>query len=167
MFGKVLPVIFFVAFLTGYSTKAGNMFPPGIILNNPGMLEHTHDTWEGQSRLQTHKRFVRFDTPVAGIRAIMKTLKTYEDVHGYHTIDSIIRHWAPDNENNTEAYILDVSFRAGIPRNVLIDIGDPLVLIKLAKAITIHECGHPPEDMPAFWYSDEVFKQAAEEALGE
>jgi len=78
----------------------------------------------------------------------MKTLITYEDIHGFNTIDSIIYHWAPPSENNTGAYINEVSRRTGIPHSVLIDVKNIDVLIALAKAITMKENGIPPDNMP-------------------
>ncbi len=142
------------------------MFPEEIRLNNPGGIIHTHhDHWKGMAKHQGNKKFVRFSTPVYGLRATMKTLITYEEVHGYHTIESMITRWAPPSENNTAAYIRDVSERTGIPRDVLIDITDKKVLISITKAIVHHENGYPPHGMPPFWYTEEQYQIAADSAL--
>lgn len=143
------------------------MFPTPILLNNPGALEHTHDHWEGMTRLQDNKRFVRFISPKYGIRGMMKTLRTYESAYCFTTINTIITRYAPPSENNTEAYIIDVSTRTGMSRNQVLDLNDIDVLIKLAKAIVMHENGHPPDRMPANWYSEVIFHEAAVLALKE
>lgn len=138
------------------------MFPLPIQLNNPGALRHADNDWVGMTLLQNNKSFVRFSTPKYGLRALMKTLVTYENLYGFNTIESIITRWAPKNENNTAAYIADVSKRTGIPRDVLIDLTDIDNLIKLAKAITMHESGKPPyDDMPPFWYTEATYHAAA------
>ncbi len=142
------------------------MFPEEIRLNNPGGIEHVaHEHWEGMTRLQNNKKLVRFSTPHYGLRATMKTLVTYEELHGFHTITSIITRWAPPSENNTAAYIKDVSERTGIPPNILFDITDKAILISVTKAIVHHENGFPPSNMPPFWYTDREYELAAESAL--
>lgn len=142
------------------------MFPAPIRLNNPGALRHSESHWQGMTNLQDNDSFVRFSTPNYGIRAMMKTLKTYHDKHKIHTLRGIIYRWAPPEENDTKKYLAEVSRRTGIPPNVTIDIHNIDTMIAIAKAITIHECGYPPDDvMPASWYSEAVFHEAAVEVL--
>lgn len=151
--------------LCSCASQGNKVFPTGILLNNPGNIRHSDDEWYGKTRFQNNKKFVRFSQPLYGIRALMKTLKTYEQIHGIHTINSIIKRWAPSVENNTSAYIIDVCDRTGIPQHVLIDITDKNVMIKLAKAIVIHENG---VGAPLInWYSDSLYAQAADMVLGE
>ena len=141
-------------------------FPQGVLLNNAGNLERTsHDHWHGEARLQDNKRFIRFLTPQAGLRALMKTLLTYEDVHGLNTVTRIITRYAPPAENNTEAYIRDISQQAGISPNMVVDLQNPDILIRFAQAIVIHENGHPPEWMPYYWYEEVTYHEAAMSAL--
>lgn len=56
--------------------------PRGIRNNNPGNITHnvTRNVarWWGQSLTQNDKHFVEFVDPVWGIRAIAKTLMTYQ-----------------------------------------------------------------------------------------
>lgn len=141
------------------------MFPTGIILNNPGNIEKTDDSWLGMTRLQDNKHFVRFSSPKYGIRAIMKIILSYEDFYGINTINRIITRWAPPSENNTEAYIRDVSNRTGISPNILIDLSQPENLMSLAQAIVVHENGLPPLNMPTKWYEEVTYHEAAILAL--
>lgn len=142
------------------------MFPSGILLNNPGNLVHTNDRWNGTARLQTDKKFVRFLSPFAGLRAMMKTLLTYEDLYRITTVRLIIERYAPTTENFTESYISDVANRMHISPNAFIDLANIDTLIDLSKAIVIHENGYPPEHMPEFWYEEATYHEAAVDALG-
>lgn len=141
------------------------MYPLGIRINNPGNIERADDEWLGMARLQNDPRFIRFLSPQYGLRAMMKILLTYEEEHGVDTIARIIARWAPYRENDTDAYIYDVSRRTGIPPNFALDMRDIDTLIKISKAIVIHENGHPPENMPPEWYSEYTYHAAAMMAL--
>lgn len=144
-----------------------NMFPEGIRLNNPCNLKKTHDHWHGSARLQDNKHFVRFLTPQSGLRAAMKVLLTYEDNYRITTINSIIMRFAPPAENNTQSYIDDVSIRMGWPPSAFLDLHDDDTLVRLTQAIVMHENGHAPLDMPLYWYTEEVYQEAAMSALSE
>lgn len=77
----------------------------GVRNNNPGNIRRSRDPWQGLSGAQTDTAFFVFTSPAYGIRALAKTLITYQDKHGLRTIEDIIARWAPSNENNTAAYI--------------------------------------------------------------
>lgn len=141
------------------------MFPKGVLLNNPGNLQKTNDEWVGMTKLQDNARFVRFKSPKYGIRAVMKTILSYDDLYGLNTISRIITRYAPPGENDTDSYIRDVSFRSGFSPNVLIDLSKPENLMLLAQGIVIHENGHPPADMPPNWYEEVTYHEAAMLAL--
>lgn len=159
-------MVFLIVILSfSYDGIGANMFPLPIRLNNPGSLIKTHDNWNGAARLQNDKKFVRFLTPHDGIRAMMKTLLTYENLYHTTTIRLIITRYAPPEENKTEAYISDVSNRMGVQSNLFINLDNIDTLIDLAKAIIIHENGLPPDNMPEFWYEEVVYHDAAVSAL--
>ena len=141
------------------------LFPKGILLNNAGNLKHSHDKWEGEARLQRDKVYVRFLTPQAGIRAMMKTLLTYEDLYHITTIRLIIERYAPPKENNTEAYIADICSKLGVPDNMFLNITKPEILMTLAEAMVLHEQGHAPPHMPIYWYEEKIYHDAAIDAL--
>lgn len=148
-----------------FDAFGAKMFPLPIRLNNPGSLIHTKDHWNGTARLQNDKKFVRFLTPHDGIRAMMKTLLTYEDLYHITTIRLIITRYAPPEENKTEYYISDVSNRMGVQCNLFINLDNIDTLIDLSKAIIIHENGIPPDNMPEYWYDEVIYHDAAVDAL--
>ena len=91
--------------------------------NNPGNLNRNRTRWEGMSADQaSDPRFVVFETPEYGVRAMGKTLQTHQKKHNLNTISGIISRWAPPKENDTQAYIQIVSSKLGIGPNTKIDI---------------------------------------------
>jgi hypothetical protein len=125
----------------------------GERLNNPGNIRHATRPWFGQSRLQPDPDFVNFNGPEYGIRAIVKTLLTYQTADGCKTIRQIIDRWAPPNENDTAAYIADVAQRCHVTPEQTIDAHDPEVMTALVEAIIRHENGEQP-------YPDATIAQA-------
>lgn len=108
--------------------------------NNPGgLVKGVH--WKGE--VKCAGRFECFKSPLYGIRAMAKTLRTYKVKYGINTIEGIINRWAPPHENNTKSYIRFVN-RAASSSN------DTIALI---KAMITFENGHNP-------YSDDLIKEA-------
>ena len=108
----------------------------GIRNNNPGNIDRNATNWNGMSDDQSSDaRFCVFTSPVFGIRALVKTLISYQDVHGLHTISAMIGRWAPSNENNTDAYRNTVSAHTGYAADAPICMRDPAVAEKMAAAI--------------------------------
>lgn len=142
-----------------------NRFPTGVLLNNPGNLKHSHDRWFGQTRLQKDEKFVRFLTPQAGIRAMMKVLLTYQNEHRFCTIAQIITRYAPPGENNTQAYIDDIVIKTGIPENFCLDLSKVENLMTISEYMVVHEQGYAPNSMPQFWYEEKIYHDAAMQAL--
>jgi hypothetical protein len=75
-----------------------------------------------------------------GLAALDGNLASYGK-QGVNTISGVISKWAPPNENDTQAYIKDVSQRLGIPPNQKIDLSNPLQRQALSTAIALHENG--------------------------
>jgi hypothetical protein len=75
-----------------------------------------------------------------GLAALDGNLASYGK-QGVNTISGVISKWAPPNENDTQAYIKDVSQRLGIPANQKIDLTNPLQRQALSTAIALHENG--------------------------
>ncbi|MFV1873479.1 MAG: structural protein [Oleiphilus sp.] len=119
--------------------------PRGIRNNNPGNLENNGINWVGLSSSQADSRFYQFTEPKYGIRALARVLKTYESKYGLNTVEGIINRWAPDFENNTDAYIQHVSSVLGVKRSQPFDVSKNLV--QLVEAIIIHENGSNPYSM--------------------
>lgn len=112
----------------------------GVRNNNPGNIDRTATPWQGAAADQSgDERFVVFKTPEYGIRALVKTLLTYQNVHGIKTLQGIINRWAPPVENNTKAYIAAVARACGVKPTEPIQIDSCEVMFPLVNAIIAHE----------------------------
>lgn len=114
----------------------------GIRNHNPGNLRDTAAPWEGVAG--TDGAFEIFKAPWWGIRALAKTLLTYQRKYDLRTIGELIHRWAPPSENDTDSYITHVSEHVGVPRNSRIDLEDYGTLRKLVEVIIEHENGEQP-----------------------
>lgn len=136
--------------------------PRGIRNNNPGNIERTADRWLGMSADQSaDTRFLVFDTPEAGIRALMRILVNYQERHGITTMRDAINRWAPPGENNSTAYVQHVSRLTGFDPDESLDFLDREINVALARAIVRHENGEPTVYGRKEWYADDVFERSA------
>lgn len=137
--------------------------PRGIRNRNPGNIERGKDRWLGMSSDQsTDSRFLVFDTPEAGIRAIMRVLINYQERHHVNTVRAAINRWAPAGENNSTAYVQHVARLTGLDPDEAIDFLDEHICVAVTKAIVRHENGVPDGyGMPANWYGDDAYQRAA------
>jgi hypothetical protein len=132
------------------NTPAPSSRPPGMPLgifgNNPGNLDFIappERPWNGQiGRDSETGRFGVYDTPANGMRALAKQLQKDYAASGATTLAQMITEWAPPSENDTAAYIEDVSKQTGIDPNQPFDLHANLPA--LATAITQHEQGQQP-----------------------
>ena len=91
------------------------MTPRGIRNHNPLNIRRSKDQWQGMAKVQTDRAFVQFESLEWGWRAAFKLLtRTYYHNYRLYTIRMIIQRWAPPQENNTEAYVQNVSRLSGI-----------------------------------------------------
>lgn len=125
--------------------------PRGIRNNNPGNIDFSKaNDWLGQLPFDPaiESRFARFDSPQHGIRALAKTLLSYQRKHGLKTVRAMIGRWAPASENNTTAYARAVETRLlaehGVPPGADIDLQSRALLVCLVQAIIHHENGANP-----------------------
>ena len=88
----------------------------GIDNNNPMNIRISTDHWQGA--VGDDGTFIKFVSPLMGIRAAARVLRTYRDEHGLNTIAGIVNRWAPPFENDTRGYIKSVSHRIGVGANV-------------------------------------------------
>lgn len=135
--------------------------PKGIRLNNPGNIVRTATSWQGESTLQDDPRFLRFDDPVHGLRALMKILYNYQEADDIENIRGMINRWAPPAENDTGAYVADVAGRCGAGQTDYFSVSVPDNLIRLAQAIVHHENGECADPTLPNWYDDKVYEEAA------
>ncbi|WP_336511559.1 structural protein [Vibrio anguillarum] len=124
--------------------KGSSIVTRGIRNNNPANIEDNGTPWRG--RMGNDGRFIIFDSPVNGIRALARILNTYKVKHGLNTIEGIINRFAPPVENDTNSYIAHAEKVVGVPRNMPLT---PDKYPSLIKVIIKHENGVQP-------YSDEV-----------
>ncbi|MCC8341596.1 structural protein [Pseudomonas stutzeri] len=140
--------------------------PRGIRNYNPGNIERKGTRWQGMALDQSgDARFIVFSHPVWGIRAIARTLITYQDARRARDgsrIDSvreIIERWAPAHENDTAAYAKQVAKALGIgPDDETVDVYDYPTMRALVQAIVRHENG--PGPLPGgHWYGDKLIAE--------
>lgn len=117
----------------------------GVRNNNPGNIRKGQP-WQGLAapaeRTAAQKAETSFDVftaPEWGVRAMARTLITYQDKHGLDTVSEIVGRWAPPTENYTGAYI------QAVLRAMMVRPGDKLDLHRyeamrpLIEAIVAHE----------------------------
>lgn len=117
--------------------------PRGIRNNNPGNIVQSTVKWEGEVQ-GNDPRYVTFDTPEAGIRALSKNLVAYQEQHGINTVEGVIARWAPATENDTETYVKTVAKDLGVKPDQALNLADPKLLLGFTKAIIKHENGNVP-----------------------
>ncbi|MGL2964651.1 hypothetical protein ACSVH2_12585 [Flavobacterium sp. RSB2_4_14] len=120
----------------------------GLRNNNPGNLVRTKIAWQGKlpASQNTDTKFEQFKNLEYGIMAQLKDL--IHDINkGKNTVRALISEYAPDNENNTKAYIDSVCKSIGVtPTQKLTQINEQF-LLKLARAIYKVELGTSHTDV--------------------
>ena len=116
------------------------MLPRGIRNNNPLNIRRSKDQWQGLSKTQGDRSFCQFETLEYGWRAAFHLLtRTYFHKYRLYTVRAIVSRWAPPSENNTEAYIANVSRLTGIapdePLGIPSDKPSRWMMLGLAMAI--------------------------------
>ncbi|NAW66147.1 virion protein [Photobacterium halotolerans] len=113
--------------------------PRGVRNNNPVNIEYNQaNDWEGQKG--SDGRFVIFSNPAYGFRAGARVLRSYYR-QGYRTLSQMINRFAPSHENNTSAYVNNVSKWTGIGVNDAVDVTDANQLANLLHAMARMEVG--------------------------
>ena len=89
--------------------------PRGIRNNNPLNIRRSKDKWKGMRAVQSDAQFCQFESLEWGWRAAFWLLtRTYYHKYRLFTIRAIVQKWAPAIENDTKAYIANVSRLTGI-----------------------------------------------------
>ncbi|WP_455630522.1 structural protein P5 [Parabacteroides sp.] len=91
-----------------------NSLPRGLRNNNPLNIRRNSDVFQGEVNPSRDKEFKQFKTKAHGYRAGFKILSNYYRIYNLTTIRKMISRWAPENENNTSAYVSLVSSYSGI-----------------------------------------------------
>jgi len=119
--------------------------PRGVRNNNPGNLrKNDTDKWQGLAAEQTDESFFVFREAVYGIRALARTLISYQDAHDLSTVTDFINRWAPPVENNTNAYVSAVCADAGFSSLQVLNVHCFKDLFGLVKGVIHHENGCVP-----------------------
>lgn len=91
-----------------------NELPRGLRNNNPGNIRRNSDVFQGEVNPSRDKEFKQFKSMAYGYRAVFNILLNYQRIYKLTTIRKMIGRWAPENENNTAAYVSLVSSYSGI-----------------------------------------------------
>ena len=126
--------------------------PRGLRNNNPGNIRKNSDVFQGE-KTSSDKEFKQFKSMAYGYRAIFKILSNYYRNYKLDTIRKMIDRWAPENENDTDAYIKAVSDYAGIPADDPININDREQMIRIVGGMSKVENGREADmsDVIAGW----------------
>jgi len=129
--------------------------PRGIRNHNPGNIRWG-DPWQGliAKDQRTDKAFCQFTNAAFGIRALARTLITYQDKHGVRTIRQIISRWAPSVENDTAAYIASVARQTGFEPDAELNLHHYEDMLTMVQAIIRVENGRGPLATPNTWYDE-------------
>ena len=119
----------------------------GINNNNPGNIrKNPNIKWLGQSKNQTDKDFIVFDSMIYGVRACAIILFNYQKKYKLDTIRSIMTRYAPTCENPTANYVKFVSDKLNVKPDDKIKI-DSDVLKVMLPAIFKFENGQDFTDL--------------------
>lgn len=116
--------------------------PRGYRNNNPLNIRYSFwNAWKGKIIPNEDGTFEQFKDMAYGYRAALSLLRTYIKKYGCNTVAKIIQRWAPENENNTQAYIQHVCEIADLQPNTTVGVNDADTLTKMAYAMSIIENG--------------------------
>ncbi|WP_099465902.1 structural protein P5 [Parabacteroides provencensis] len=129
-----------------------NELPRGLRNNNPGNIRRNSDVFQGEVNPSRDQQFKQFKTMAYGYRAMFKILSNYYRVYKLDTIRKMITRWAPENENNTSAYVSLVSSYSGIGPDDLISF-DREQMIRIVAGMSKVENGRDAvmSDVIAGW----------------
>ncbi|HDL7084435.1 TPA: lytic transglycosylase domain-containing protein [Yersinia enterocolitica] len=130
--------------------------PRGIRNNNPGNINYVGQ--DGASLERPGGRFAKFETAYDGLKAMARQLMRYftgkTTGKPLQTLTDIISTWAPGSENNTGAYIAQLSKILNVHPDAVLNLENPQVMSALMGGIIHHENGRNP-------YSSELINRAA------
>lgn len=127
----------------------------GIRNNNPGNIRRGQK-WQGLAQVQPDNEFCVFSRPEYGIRALCRTLRTYQRKYGLRDVRSIINRFAPPVENDTKSYICSVCLKLDVKPDTPIDLNEKGIMLNMLKAIIKHENGEQPYSDKQILYGMEL-----------
>lgn len=135
-------------------------------LNNPGNTgKHARkdrQDWTGEID-SPHARWAKYDTPQHGLLAAAVAVRkiadgTLKPAGKPFTIRNYAYKYAPPEENDTEAYIRNISRYSGLDPDAELDRFDEEAMARLLKAKVRFESGVPHSE----WFTDDEYREAAE-----
>ncbi len=153
---------------TDYDMSTNQNLPRGYRNNNPLNIRYsTANQWKGKvlPNMDRNNTFEQFISLAYGYRAALSLLRTYIRKYGCNTIGKIISKWAPETENNTQAYINHVcnfvtNLGTPITADTVVTTGSRDLLCKLAYAMSIVENGNTPETREAGLPNMDIINEA-------
>ena len=112
---------------------------------NPGNIRINGDKFQGEIIPSQDKEFKQFETMAYGYRAIFKILRNYQRNYKLDTIRKMISRWAPENENDTLAYVMTVSDRSGISPDEPVSADNREMMVRIVAAMSFVENGQAAE----------------------
>lgn len=116
------------------------------IRNNNPLNIRKGSKWQGMAPVQFDDSFTVFSSTQAGFRAALIIIRNY--ISGRNstgliidTIETIIRRWAPPQENATEAYIRFVCQTTDIPRSQKLRFEDRQNICSIVHSMAFVESG--------------------------
>ena len=125
-----------------YDMRTDKNLPRGYRNNNPLNIRISSNAWKGKVTPNTDGVFEQFINQAYGYRAALATMRTYIRKYGLNTVAKIIERWAPQNENNTLAYIKHVCEWADLTPDTEVTVNDRDTLTKMAYAMSLVENGN-------------------------
>ena len=120
---------------------AKEVFTPRGLRNNNPLNIRIGNVWLGEVHNPTDPEFEQFVTIQYGLRAAFVILRRYIRRYHHNTIATIISHWAPSTENNTQRYVDHVTKRMQMAPDVPILYEDEDTMCQLVQAMAIEEVG--------------------------
>ena len=118
----------------------------GMRNNNPLNIRFSpQNHWRGQT--SSDGAFCRFDTLENGFRAAFLVIHRYMAVHGLKTVKEIVSRWAPEIDNDTEAYIYFVCKRMNCTMDKVLDFHSSDDMCALVFAMAQIESGNYDKDI--------------------
>lgn len=107
--------------------------------NNPGNLRRS------ATAIGSNSGFAVFRSAMDGLTAMRDNLLSYAR-EGRDSVMAIIQKWAPASENNTRAYIAELSRMMHVDPGAHLNMQDPAVMSQLMQGIARIENGYTPYD---------------------
>ncbi|MCC7579579.1 hypothetical protein H8V75_11650 [Enterobacter roggenkampii] len=129
-------------FNVDYDDPNKNVPPNTSGVNRPDRNNNPLNLRATGNRRRDKDGFAQYFDPDEGWGAARNQLSLYYTRDKLDTVQGIISKWAPPSENNTKAYIDQVSKSMGVGANDKLNLSDPSVMANLSAYMARHE-GYP------------------------